>query len=73
VICCPTESAASVIQSHLRGFTQRKKFMKIKMAACFVQTAVRAWLAVTSKCKFNNISSVAIVHPPSYGNSLMIL
>ncbi|CAM8911984.1 unnamed protein product [Rhodiola kirilowii] len=43
------ENAARVIQSFIRQYIARKKYLKIKGAATFLQIALRAWLAAKTK------------------------
>ena len=40
-----SEEAATVIQSHYRGFAQRRQFLKTKSVVSHLQCAIRAWLA----------------------------
>ncbi|XP_027184330.1 abnormal spindle-like microcephaly-associated protein homolog isoform X1 [Coffea eugenioides] len=43
------ENAAKIIQSHFRRSVQFRRYMKIKKAACLLQTAIRAWLSIKSR------------------------
>ncbi|KAK9133446.1 hypothetical protein Scep_012974 [Stephania cephalantha] len=38
------ERAVKIVQSHFRGFVQRRKFLKIKYATFLLQAAIRGWL-----------------------------
>eukprot|EP01018_Ginkgo_biloba_P018120 Gb_33771 [translate_table: standard] len=41
------EKASTIIQSHYRALTERRRFLKVKKAVSHLQRAVRAWLAAT--------------------------
>lgn len=41
------ENAAKVIQSHFRRVIERRHFLKMLKATCFLQIVIRAWLAVS--------------------------
>ncbi|XP_024925563.3 uncharacterized protein LOC107420336 isoform X1 [Ziziphus jujuba] len=52
------EDAAKAIQSHFRRVTEHRNFLKMLNAACFLQTAIRAWLTVRQKQACLNFSTV---------------
>ncbi|KAL3519477.1 hypothetical protein ACH5RR_017626 [Cinchona calisaya] len=54
------DNAARIIQSHVRRSLEFRRYMKIKKAACLLQTAIRAWLTVKSRSsmkQFGNLNS----------------
>ncbi|PIA27467.1 hypothetical protein AQUCO_07700024v1, partial [Aquilegia coerulea] len=73
--------ASKTIQSHFRGLIARRKFLKIKSAACFLQSVIRAWLTLkmtkaTNKCAFPMSKQLSLdcqKHPYMVGRYLMFL
>ncbi|XP_011037676.1 PREDICTED: abnormal spindle-like microcephaly-associated protein homolog isoform X2 [Populus euphratica] len=54
------ENAAKVIQSHFRRSVERHNFLKMRRAASFLQTAIRAWLMVKKRPFLLKFSSVTV-------------
>ncbi|KAF8409541.1 hypothetical protein HHK36_005619 [Tetracentron sinense] len=75
------ERAAKFIQSHFRGSTGRRNFLKIKIATSFLQTVIRAWLTVKWTRAFNELSTVTSEqllygrgkHSESFGRYFMFM
>jgi hypothetical protein len=55
-----SENAAKVIQSHFRRSVERHNFLKMRRAASFLQTAIRAWLMVKKRPFLLKFSSVTV-------------
>ncbi|KAK9155747.1 hypothetical protein Sjap_003227 [Stephania japonica] len=58
------ERAVKIVQSHFRGFVQRRKFLKIKDATFLLQAAFRGWLLAknarcTQECSTSSCKTLA--------------
>ncbi|XP_072951078.1 uncharacterized protein [Typha angustifolia] len=62
------EQAAMVIQCHIRKINARTKFLKMKIATSLLQSAIRAWLAVTLINKFDSVNGACSVLQALSGN-----
>ncbi|KAK9267758.1 hypothetical protein L1049_010192 [Liquidambar formosana] len=59
-IAIQRENAAKVVQSHFRRYIEYRNYIKIKNAVSFLQTVIRAWLAVRPKSAFTKFNSFGV-------------
>ncbi|KAK1280432.1 hypothetical protein QJS04_geneDACA018211 [Acorus gramineus] len=65
------ERAARVIQCYYRGFIERRKFLKVKASALFLQIVTRAWFIGRSKIASNKVDIVLFSHRLSFEHQVI--